>query len=465
MSSFYGTIEEELPEWYIFRKPEDFEIDVKKWYEYAEKRIEKFVNSEQELWLLYRTTWMTEEQWREVIEEEIGGHYLLRLAVSRNLRLTSWLVEIEADLFEFRFVNSITFEEKISVLKHLYGEDNLLTIQELNFLLKENNILLKFGLVETGTRKVQYTSRRRTTKKRGGDLERYIAVKFDKIPKVVGARKALLYKGWAIVKIADIRLSTKRIFENKLRDIIKRSVEFLDKDTVLENTIEPIRKKIEEIAAKSSRKAFSDMDFFKDEKMAQRIDCYPPCIYELLTNLQSKGHLAHMENWQLGTFLKKVGMSIEEQKQFWYKNSIDNVGQSYEEFEKKVGYQIEHIYGLAGGGVDYEPPKCQTCIDGYFCFFAHESIEEISKSMSLRFSSIPEDKLIKTIDKITHLVVSGRYQEACSEYFKLHTGGLIGRRVNHMLMYTKRAYEILYGKNKKKEVLKEERKADEASFD
>lgn len=83
--------------------------------------------------------------------------------------------------------------------------------------------------------------------------------------------------------------------------------------------------------------------------MAQRIDCYPPCIYELLTNLQSKGHLAHMENWQLGTFLKKVGMSIEEQKQFWYKNSIDNVGQSYEEFEKKVGYQIEHIYGLAGG--------------------------------------------------------------------------------------------------------------------
>ena len=119
-----------LPDWYILKDPGDISIDVSSWYKFADTRLERFLS--EDLWIIQKPTWMSNEEWIETKIQEIGGHFLLRLAVAKDPRLTSWLVEVEGDLFEFRFVSSINFDEKIQVLMDLYGQGNVKTIEEID---------------------------------------------------------------------------------------------------------------------------------------------------------------------------------------------------------------------------------------------------------------------------------------------------------------------------------------------
>ncbi|MCK4972408.1 MAG: hypothetical protein KAS52_03750, partial [Candidatus Heimdallarchaeota archaeon] len=108
----------ELPDWYILKDPGDINIDLASWYKFAETRLERFLDKDE--WIIYRSTGMSDDDWLSAKSEEIGGHFLLRLAVTTNPRLISWLVEVEGDLFEFRFINTNKSQERIQVLKDLY---------------------------------------------------------------------------------------------------------------------------------------------------------------------------------------------------------------------------------------------------------------------------------------------------------------------------------------------------------
>ena len=87
----------ELPDWYILKNPGNITVDVARWYKYAETRLERFLAEDE--WIINRPSWMSDDDWSLAKSEEIGGHFLLRLAVSADPRLTSWLVEVEGDLF------------------------------------------------------------------------------------------------------------------------------------------------------------------------------------------------------------------------------------------------------------------------------------------------------------------------------------------------------------------------------
>ncbi len=125
-----------LPDWYVLKDPGDISIDVASWYKFAETRLERFLAEDE--WIINRPNWMSDEDWFSTISEDIGGHLLLRLAVATDPRLSSWLVEVEGDLFEFRFISSNKFEERIQVLKDLYGKNNVKTTEEINELFKIN---------------------------------------------------------------------------------------------------------------------------------------------------------------------------------------------------------------------------------------------------------------------------------------------------------------------------------------
>ncbi len=460
MTFFTSTSEDDdfyLPDWYIFKRPpENMELDVEQWQEFAEKRLNRFLDITKGGghggWTLYRSTWMSDEDWNRLYAEELGGHYLLRLAVSRDSRLISWLVEVEGDLFEFRFAESISVNEKIAVLKDLFGSDNILSIEDIN---RRYNIDIyrKFGLIDLKSKYSRSSKQRKegSTRRIGRDLEKRVAIKYYKIPDEVGAKKVLLYRGWAIVRYSTIKLSVKRAFEKKLKETIISSKQFLDNNPSLIKSIDPVLKKIKEASTHSRYKDLSKFSILGTEGIFTKLDCFPPCIYELIDTLRGKGHLAHEYNWQLGTFLKKVGMTIDEQLRFWYENSVDNLGQTFEEFESKIGYQIKHIYGKAGGGTDYDPPKCTTCIDTYYCYFAQKSLDEIADDIKRRFVDKSEEDLDSAIKDISQLISSFRYQEACARYFTLHTGWRLNTtRVSHMLQYTETAYKRFYGKKEKK---------------
>ena len=133
----------DLPDWYVLKDPGDISATIKELEEFAEIRLERLL--EDNPWLIIHTTLITDEEWQNIVREELGGHLFLRLAVAKDPRLSSWLVEVEGDLFEFRLITTPNFEEKLSVIKHLFGEDQVLTIEELNNHLGFD-IYKKFGL-------------------------------------------------------------------------------------------------------------------------------------------------------------------------------------------------------------------------------------------------------------------------------------------------------------------------------
>lgn len=432
----------EIPDWYVLKDPGEITIDTVKWYDYANLRLERFLS--EDMWIINKPTWMTEKEWFNSKVEEIGGHFLLRLAVAKDPRLTSWLVEVEGDLFEFRFVSSPDFEQKIQVLMDLYGTENVTTIDDINRRYKID-LYRKYNLVDIKDDSRYLRSKFGT---RVRDLDKRIAIKYYKIPSVISSKRALLLDGWAIIKLADIRLAVKREFEKQLQEVIEETKTLIEQDSSLNATVKPITDRIDEVA-KSSRysRDFSKLGFDEGEAIFTKPDIFPPCIQELLSVLQSRGHLSHVENWQLGTFLKRAGMTIDEQYKFWYHNSVDNVGTSFDEFVGKVGYQIRHIYGQAGGGIDYDPPNCKTCIDGYFCFWAHKRLEDINEIINTKFEKTKKEIVDNAIDEISKLVINQRFQFACARYFELLTGWKTKGSINHMLYYAQRAYRRIY-KNK-----------------
>jgi DNA primase large subunit len=117
-----------------------------------------------------------------------------------------------------------------------------------------------------------------------------------------------------------------------------------------------------------------------------------------------------MSRVQLGVFLKKMGMPVEEQLEFWFQKSVDNAGQTFEEFSRRAGYQVRHIYGLEGGHKDYDVPACRTIQTGYFCPFSHLSSNALREGLLLRFPNAPENAMARVLQEAS----VGRPSLACS---------------------------------------------------
>jgi DNA primase large subunit len=413
----------------------------------------------QDLWNISRPDWMSDSEWDKFILEELGGHTFLKLAVSQDSRLTTWLIEVEGDLFEFRFISTSSFDEKIAVLKSLYSAENVKEVQEINNMYNID-IYRHFNISDTDFHRRKTSSSK--SKFNIKDSERKVAIRFTKIPTIIGARKALLYKGWGIVSIANIRLAVKREFEKQLREVIEKSKNIVEQDAGLKVAIKPLFDKLQKIA--KSRKLSADyLSLGIDEgvEILTKPNLFPPCIQELIGILKSEGHLAHMENWQLGIFLKKAGMTVEEQQRFWYENSVDNIGISFEQFKQRVNYQIKHMYGQVGGGIDYSPPSCTKCVDSYYCYWAHKKPDKIIEDIKMRFEDKEKNVLDALIEDLSRILRNQRYKRACARYFTFLTGWTIkGNQINQMMHYTKQAYRRFYGKTGKSSTDNEEENND-----
>ncbi len=411
ISSSEGVI---LPDWFLLKHVSGLDFDPEAWVGLADERIERF--SRRERWLLRRSSAVFEDEWLLLVKREFAGHVLLRLAVSEDERLASWLVENEGDLFEYRFRAALN-KEKLQVMRFLFGKDKMLSINDLEKVLGEENILKRFGL---------YTpSRVRHFRSGIEESSGYVAIYFTDVPDVIGSKRALLYKGWAIAPLFVFFGSIKRKFEALLREKIKKLQDRVAGEPALQEKLKAIRDKLRKIAKKySSDFGFEPGEIPSGTPLFNRVDLMPPCMQELIMILSKKGHLEHGERFQLGLFLKRLGMSLEDQLRFWYDQAVDNIGLNYEEFTRKVGYIIRHLYGLEGSKIDYSPPKCKTITGSYFCTFAHKDPEEVEKTVlsMIRLRS-GEEKTLKNyenfIAKIKSDMVSGKPVLACKTAFHL----------------------------------------------
>ncbi|WP_297026059.1 DNA primase regulatory subunit PriL [Thermoplasma sp.] len=86
---------------------------------------------------------------------------------------------------------------------------------------------------------------------------------------------------------------------------------------------------------------------------------FPPCINEIIKNLESGVNVSHMGRLALASFLHKAGYS-EDEIVSYFRNAPD--------FDENITrYQIKHISGEISG-TEYTPPKCETMRSNHLCY-------------------------------------------------------------------------------------------------
>ncbi len=81
-------------------------------------------------------------------------------------------------------------------------------------------------------------------------------------------------------------------------------------------------------------------------------ECFPPCMKQIIAQLQRGENVPHTARFAVTSFLLNIGMSVDE---------IIELFKTAPDFdEEKTRYQVEHIAGERGKGVEYTSPSCDT---------------------------------------------------------------------------------------------------------
>ncbi len=406
-----------LPPWVPLEK-RDIEITISEWLEQGRLRYKRFLSGEK--WSIPRN--VPEEIKNDWIKSEFAGHVMLRLVASQNERLKSWLIEMEGDLFQNRLLEA-PLGEILTIMKYFWGEDDVKLLEE--FSTEDINQIL--------TLNPQFQRVIRKRKIAFSPLEIIVAVKFFKIPYLLGKRQVLLYKGWGINFLKTFLITLKRAYEETLREKIAASAKVISNlDVGLRDHVELLKEELLNIIQPK-------ISITSSVEIKEDVSLYPPCMYDLYMKILNRGHLPHNHRLQLGLFLKQVGMSVDDQMMFWYKNAVDNVNRSFDDFKKKVGYIIRHLYGLEGSKTDYQTPSCSTIKGSYYCPLAHLALEAIIEQVSTRFSVNKDDPLMV---ELRDLLINNKTSLACAKIFQIQ----FKRRthpIQHPLQYVVRSSRIV----------------------
>lgn len=368
-------------------------------------------------------------------EGELLGHLAFRLtaALSENRIFKNWLLESEGDLFEIRFRG--VYEEKVkeNILRDLFG-----------------TLLIGWKRISDETGMDRRTLRRELTHVLKRDPgSKIIAFPFEKVPEMLKERKGVLVNGWLITgwlkrgyQGSNVSSVAKRAFQRKLEDKIRNISKKIERDTEEKEDLKTLAIKLADYWKKNRahdtfRSTFEGEEL-ENKKLYERVDLFPLCMALLYRDIIKKGYLPHEGRLQLGFFLKEVGMNVEEQLQFWYEHSVDDAGMSWKEFKNGPGYQVRHLYGLVGGGIDYNAPKCETIINRYICPFANLSQMKLKEKISSEMSASSKQKIVEKARK-------GNYQTACGTHLQEKHGSHSNQkeylRIYHPIQYVKIAYK------------------------
>ena len=84
----------------------------------------------------------------------------------------------------------------------------------------------------------------------------------------------------------------------------------------------------------------------------------PPCMMQMRERLKTSHHLKYEGRKQLGAFLKRAGLSMEDSLSFW-KSSFSGSHVSPDKFDKEDAYALRFLYGNEGHGHGFRAyPAC-----------------------------------------------------------------------------------------------------------
>ncbi len=416
-----------LPPWYQLQEAAGKQIEIEDGFRLIVQRISQLtqlkVLKKNELTNFFEERLIQEEQEKE----ELLGHMMLRIATVLDLRLTSWLLESEGDMFAFRFAQE-PWEMKLNILKHLFGDNNVLEIPEVALKVDDPDIE---ELISRGRNAVRS----------------YFAVHFTQAPFLLRKRIGRLIKGWIAIDLKSAIPFVKREFEYRLRNEMDSLRQRMESRPNLKRQAmifyEYIQKDVFEKIMQPRRETVDLESIVLEGDLDSNYLNLPPCIQDLLQRVDREGYIGHWERFQLGIFLKQIGMPVEEQLQFWYSKAVDNIGISFEQFQKKAGYIIRHIYGLEGGKIDYNMPSCSTIQDRMFCTFKHASLDTIRFKVKAIAEAVGIENPEPIADLVAEKAKSGDYGLACGYLLNLRIRRQQHpKRIQHPMIYLKTTTEF-----------------------
>ena len=420
-----------LPNWYLLQTPPNLDIDVLEWKKLAWERVqllEKLPHNPSQVVRDFFPSY--EEDLDQIYGNYRLGAYLLRLVAATNSRLESWLIEAEGDLFErLYFDRTESSEQRIEIFQHVFGTENVLKYEEFKYKMDEQQNEYLAELYH------KYHASRGRTKS-----DFLVCVHFTQVPWMVSQRKGYLRKGWVVTNEISFRSVLKKAFEKKLEEEVIKAQDLLGIREDIDNVVQELEQELSKHV--QIRSQFSGGDI-EGEDLFLHPEVFPPCMLHLYFELENTGRLIHAQRLQMGFFLKRIGMTVDEQLHFWYEKSVDNVGQAFSEFRRTSGYQIRHLYGLEGGKKDYNVPQCSTIATGYFCPFVHLAPVILAAFLKDNFQT--EKKQIEVKDNRLNLIISQSATnptQACSHYFNLIYGRSLYRKIVHPLQWTRFAIKL-----------------------
>ena len=81
-------------------------------------------------------------------------------------------------------------------------------------------------------------------------------------------------------------------------------------------------------------------------------EAMPPCMKDLLSQLQASKHISHMGRFAVAAFLLSIGTA---------EDTLLDMFKAFTDFDERIArYQVEHIAGKRGSRRKYTPPNCAT---------------------------------------------------------------------------------------------------------
>ena len=398
------------PWWHVLKNPPDKEFEIQELIDSGYKRIglfKKLKEIENSSTKVNSSNYgIFEEFYPGILNKQQGdvqeenyflGHWFLRMASANSNRIESWLIESEGDLFENLYV-SLNSNEQISLFRYISESEKM--IAETITLQNEIYIPSEF---------IKYN---------------YWAIHWTLVPDMVSNKAAALYSGYVIGPSSIFHKQLKKLFEKKLRNNInflkknERFLSFAELNKDFSKAVKDIEKEISNTFSNSKSMRYFDQLDVGDLHLTDDLELYPPCMKYLIQDVKNTGYIKHNYRFQLGLFLKKIGMDVNSQLRFWYDLAVDNVGLTFDQFEKRAGYIIRHIYGLEGSKTDYNVPSCKKNMTDYFCLFTHINASDLLIHLPKMYENIIKDKNLD-FSQIVDYSQNHRPFEACNNLFNL----------------------------------------------
>ena len=193
----------------------------------------------------------------------------------------------------------------------------------------------------------------------GYDLTSYVqgntmGIPFEHIFPDIDVTRAELENGFVKIALEDLR----PLFANRFQKLLSKKVLELEannanKTEAFDAIVELFNAK-QEVGLLKERKNWSAVSADDLDTVSHR--SFPPCMYNMYKTLKERHKLYHMGRLQLGLFLKKIGLSLNDSLQVWRNELSKVVG--IDGFEKQYAYNIRYNYGKEGAGKNREPYSC-----------------------------------------------------------------------------------------------------------